>query len=191
MMRGMTVPLPSLTARINPIAEALDALRHDERVNWMRGLSRRELRSLFALAGQSAALPLSHFHREPDVIDRHIGQNSLPMFSTFEKRFVLRDGQLQGYNHNQRLVSWFTGPGHFIVTQNDDEILFDYTQLPPGAPSDFPAIAPNDRGTAQLVFGGMIDRVRRVSTHCTIGAAYRNGKPMHSWFMLVREDPPA
>ncbi|MEL6341979.1 MAG: hypothetical protein AAFV53_02525 [Myxococcota bacterium] len=185
----MTVPLPSLTARPGPIAAALDALSHDERVNWMRGLSRRELRALFALAGQSDPLDLSFFHGEPGVIVRHHGQNSLPVFNAFEKRLVLRDGVVQGYNHTARLTTWFAGPGHFIATQDDDGVLFDYRTLPETTPGDFPPLKPNDQGTATLVYGHMTDRMRRVSAHCTIGAAFKNGKAMNSWFMLVREEP--
>jgi hypothetical protein len=33
----------------------------------------------------------------------------------------------------------------------------------------------------------MVDRLRRVSEHVTIGRAYKS-KPMSAWFTLVRED---
>ncbi len=179
------IPLPSLSDSLAPIAEALDAAAPDARVNWMRGLGKRELKALYELAaGQQ--LPLSHFCDDSGAIVRHHGQNSLPLFSTFEKRFCTRDDTMQGYNHNGALVSWFSGPGHFIARQDGDEVLFDYTVLPGSVPEDFPALAGNDSGTAKLVFGGMLDRVRRVSTHCTIGTAFRNGKPENAWFMLIR-----
>ena len=181
------IPLPSLSAALGPITEALDAVSHDERINWMRGLSKRELRALFDLAN-GQILPLEHFCDDSGSIVRHHGQNSLPVFSVFEKRFCTHEAGTQGYNHNGALVSWFSGPGHFIARQDGDEVLFDYTNLPQSVPEGFPSLAPNDSGTAKLVFGGMIDRVRRVSTHCTIGTAYRNGKPENAWFMLVRED---
>lgn len=188
----MTVPLPSLTDSLAPIRDALDALSHAERVNWMRGLSRKELRSLYDLAASGGPLPLSYYHGAEGEVVRHIGQNSLPLFNHFEKRFVQRGEQVQGYNHNSALVSMVSGPGHFLATQDGDaEVLFDYTTLPTSAPDGFPPLKPNDAGTAKLVFGGMVDRVRRVSTHCTIGTAFRNGKPENAWFMLVREGDPS
>jgi len=186
----MTVPLPSLTDALAPIGAALDALSHNERVNWMRGLSRRELRALFELAAGGPALPLDFYHGGDDEIVRHHGQNSLPAFSSFEKRLVRRGAVVQGYNHNSRLVSRFSGPGHFVARQDGDEVLFDYTTLPESVPPAFPPLRHNDTGTAKLVFGGMVDRVRRVSTHCTIGRAWRNGKAESAWFMLVREGDP-
>ena len=180
------IPLPSLSESLSPITEALNSVSHDERVNWMRGLGKRELKALYELAaGQH--LPLAHFCDDSGTIVRHQGQNSLPVFSTFEKRFCTQETTTQGYNHNGALVSWVSGPGHFIAEQDGDEVLFDYTRLPSSVPEEFPALASNDSGTAKLVFGGMIDRVRRVSTHCTIGTAFRNGKPENAWFMLIRE----
>ena len=181
------VPLPSLSDDIAPIAVALDALRHDERVNWMRGLSKKELRAMYALAAASPPLQLSHFCDEDGRVVRHHGKNSLPVFCYFEKRVLWCDGQCQGYNHNGAVVTWFAGPGHFLASQDGGEVLLDYTRLPSEAPAGFPPLKPNDVGTAKLVFGGMIDRVRRVSTHCTIGTASRNGKPENAWFMLTRE----
>jgi hypothetical protein len=186
----MTVPLPSLTDTLAPIGAALDALSHDERINWMRGLSRRELRTLYGLAEGGPALPLSFYHGPEGEIVRHHGQNSLPVFSRFEKRLVRLGDQVQGYNHNGRMVSAVSGPGHFIASQDGDEVLFDYTVLPSQKPDAFPELKANDAGSARLVFGGMVDRVRRVSQHCTIGTAFRNGKPENAWFMLVREGSP-
>jgi hypothetical protein len=41
------------------------------------------------------------------------------------------------------------------------------------------------------VYGFMVDTLRRVSLHVTIGSAARNGRDLGSWFVLVREDPAA
>ena len=83
-------------------------------------------------------------------------------------------------------MSPVTGPGHFTVRADGDEVLFDYTELPADAPGDLPPLQPNDKGLSTLVFGGMIDRVRRVSTHCVIGRAFKSAKPMGAWFMLTK-----
>ena len=45
----------------------------------------------------------------------------------------------------------------------------------------------NEPGVARFVYGFMVDRLRRVSEHVTIGSAARNGKDLGSWFLLTRE----
>ena len=39
----------------------------------------------------------------------------------------------------------------------------------------------------RFVYGFMIDTLRRVSEHVTIGSAARKGRDMGSWFLLCRE----
>lgn len=182
----MTPPLPSLSDRLSPITAALDALSHDQRVNWMRGLGRRELRALYELASQGEPLTVAHFTRGEGEVVIHHGQNSLPAFTVFQKRIVSRGGVVQGFNFQS--MSAVTGPGHFTVHQDGDEVLFDYIQVPADAPAEFPAVKPNDQGLSRLVYGGMIDRNRRVSTHCVIGSAYRGEKAQGAWYMLTRQD---
>ena len=46
----------------------------------------------------------------------------------------------------------------------------------------------NERGLSRFVYGFMVDRVRRVSEHVTIGSAARKGKEMGSYFVLTRDD---
>ena len=98
---------------------------------------------------------------------------------------VDNNGVLQGYNH--QTMAWITGPGHFTLSQDEDEVLFDYTNEPEHAFDEFPPLKKNTSGISTLVYGNMIDRVRRVSQHCVIGAAFKKGKAMNAWFMLVRE----
>lgn len=185
----MTPPLPTLAASLDPISDALDRLSHDERINWMRGLGRGQMRALNQLAAGRLPLQVAHFHGEEGRIIINHGQNSLPVFTHFQKRVVKRGDVVQGYNH--QTMSFVTGPGHFLVTQDGDEVLFDYTGLPADAPAEFPPLAPNDKGLSTLVYGNMIDRVRRVSRHLVIGEAFRKGKAENAWFMLCREDAPA
>ena len=183
------VPLPSLSDALAPIGVALDGLNPSQRLWWMRGLSGGELRALWRLAeAQSAPLSIDALVGAPDAVVIHEGKNSLPFFCEFQKRFLRRaDGSVQGYNHNSGLVTAFAGPGHYTARQHDaHEVWIDYTQLPADAPAVFPALIDNDGGTRRLVFGGMVDRLRAVSAHCTIGLATRHGRPMASWFMLTR-----
>jgi len=185
----VTVPLPSLTDTLAPITAALDGLTHDQRMAWMRGLSRRQLLALYDLSASGGPLSMAHFHQAEGVIVIHHGQNSLPTFNHFQKRVCQRSGCVQGYNHQK--MAWLTGPGHFTLRQDgEDEVIFDYITLPETVPAEFPALAPNDGGVSRFVYGGMIDRVRRVSQHCVIGAAFKGEKDIGARFMLTREETP-
>jgi hypothetical protein len=169
----MTIPLPSLSETLGPITEALDTAEHADRLNWMRGLSRKELRALYTKAEGHLALETAHFHTDEGAVVIHHGQNSLPAFNAFQKRVCRRGEVLQGYNH--QTMAWFTGPGHFTLSQDGD------------VPAEFPTLKPNEAGFSRFVYGGMVDRVRRVSAHCVIGAAFKGEKAMGAWFMLTRE----
>ena len=182
----MTIPRPSHSDTLAPIAEALNAADHDARINWMYGLGSRELKALYNLASQGGPLPVEHFHTDAGDVVIHHGKNSLPMFTHFQKRVCLHEGTLQGYNH--QTLSWLTGPGHFTLRQDgEDEVIFDYITQPSSAPESFPELVPNEKGGGRLVYAGMIDRVRRVSTHCVIGAAIKGDKDIGARFMLTRE----
>ncbi|MDP2316052.1 MAG: hypothetical protein Q8P41_24355 [Pseudomonadota bacterium] len=180
------IPLPSLSDSIAPVASALDAHTHDERVNWMRGLGKKEQVALWALA-DGRLVTTDELHGAEDEIVIHEGQNSLPAFSTFQKRVVKRDGVVQGYNHQS--MGWLVGPGHFLVGAADTPHAgahFSYLSVATSAPPEFPALQPNDKGLSTLVFAHMIDYLRRVSPNVIIGAAYKKGKPSGDYFMLVR-----
>ena len=93
-----------------------------------------------------------------------------------------------GYNVNPG-IAWFTGPGYFVTLPapgRPREILFDYTRVPATVPPDWPPIKSNAGGTGRLVYGGMHDFCRRVSSTVIIGAATRLGKPMDAYFVLAR-----
>ncbi len=188
-----TVPLPSLSDAIDPVAAALDALSHDERINWMRGLSRKELSSTWELTA-GRLVDYAYFASEPGETVIHHGQNSLPAFNAFQKRFHRRtddhERPLQGYNHNPGFVGWFSGPGHYTCTVMGGTTVIDYTVMPPDVPAEFPDLIDNNGGARKLVYGGMQDHMRRVSRHCTIGRAYKDGKEFGAWFMLTREGEP-
>ena len=52
----------------------------------------------------------------------------------------------------------------------------------------WPEVQSNERGLSRFVYGFMVDRLRRVSEHVTIGSAARKGKEMGSYFVLTRDD---
>src|SRR5262249_54155418 len=117
---------------------------------------------------------------------RHYGRNSLPLFSIFEKRFcrpaeapASAGGRKTLFGSNHQSMAWVTGPGHMVAYEAADggEVWVDYRELPASVPEGWPAVRSNDRGISKLVYGNMVDHMRRVSAHVTIGQAWRHGKP--------------
>ena len=185
----MTIPIPTQTTNLNKLSDALDAASHDERLHWMRGLSKKELRTLYTMAEGVLTLSVEHFHGEEGEVVIHHGQNSLAAFNSFQKRCVIQGDTVQGYNH--QTLAWLTGPGHFVLENDESEVLFDYTVTPATPHPEFPPIQSNTKGFSTLVYGHMVDRVRRVSSHCVIGTAFKKNKSAGAWFMLLREGDPA
>lgn len=176
------IPLPSLEP-IDAVVAALDSHTVDEAVNWMRGLSKRELVALWEKsAGRD--VPITALHGAEGEVVVHEGQNSLPLFNAFQKRVMLRQGVVQGYNHQS--MAWITGPGHFLVRTDGTTSWFDYTEVAASAPPEFPPIRDNTALPGKLVYGGMIDKLRKVGTRALIGAAFRADKPTGDYFMLIR-----
>lgn len=179
------------------VSRFLDALSPQERIEAIRALGAREQRRLYDAADHFAEVRLVDLV-SPNVPDlgvvRHYGKNSLPVFTHFEKRFSRapgRDpndpGELMGFNF--QTMSPMTGPGYYLAREDENrrEVLVDYTRLPDCHPEGWPEIKPNDRGLARFVYGFMIDTLRRVSEHVTIGSASRHGKDTGNWFVLCRE----
>lgn len=123
----------------------------------------------------------------------HHGHNTLPMFQHFQKRFVKLEGEafpIGGYNHQS--MQALTGPGYFGVTrgegEHEGELVIDYAKLPRQKPPSWPEIRSNEGGLAGVVNGGMVDYLRGLSSHVSIGVAFKNGEHRHQWFALVRQD---
>jgi hypothetical protein len=182
------------------VARWLDGLSEGDRVAAVRGVGRSGQRRLWTLVDGFAALTLRDLV-PPDVpalaTVRHFGRNTLPAFNVFEKRFTRPSGEdarepreLHGYNF-QSLQRW-TGPGYFVAASAPDreEVWVDYRRLPDQHPEGWPEIASNERGIARFVFGHMVDTLRRVSEHVSIGRAARHGRDLDSWFLLCREERP-
>jgi hypothetical protein len=180
------------------IGALFDHAIHRERVAAARALRRAEQRALYAAAEGFLPLRLVDLV-PPDVSDgvtvRHHGTNVLPAFTRFEKRFCRPRGEdrekpasLYGWNFQR--WGWLTGPGYFVAVPHASrpEVQIDYQRLPVDPPADWPRVRSNERGLARLVYGFMVDTLRRVSEHVTIGSAARRGREIGSWFVLVRED---
>jgi hypothetical protein len=181
------------------VARFLDSLPSPERIAAVRQLGRPEQRRLYAAVDGFLPLALEDLvpARVADLATvRHYGRNTLAAFTLFEKRFsrprgedARKPGALFGFNFQS--LSPLTGPGYFVARQvpGRPEVDIDYRELPSESPPGWPAIKSNERGLGRFVYGFMVDTLRRVSEHVTIGSAARNGKPIGSWFVLCREDP--
>lgn len=179
------------------LAPFLDGLTSSERILAVRSLGRSEQRRLYRAV--EGFLPL----RLVDLVPagcadletvRHFGRNTLPAFTLFEKRFcrphgadARKPGELWGFNFQS--LSFATGPGYFVAREDPSrpEVWVDYTQVPSGHPEGWPEVRRNEAGLSRFVYGHMIDTLRRVSEHVTIGSAARKGRELGSWFVLARQ----
>lgn len=182
------------------VAAFLDGLTHAERVAAIRSVGRRDQARLYEAAAGFAPVRLEQLV-PPGVgagkTVRHLGKNTLPLFTHFEKRFCRPTAedpaspqQLWGFNF--QALQPLTGPGYFVARPSPEptaepEVWVDYHRVPPEAPEGWPPVRSNERGVGRLVYGFMIDTLRRVSEHVTIGSAARRGKPLGSWFLLAQE----
>lgn len=188
-------------ATIGPIAEYLDALDHPQRVEATRGLNRRDQRRLYQLAERGPAVTLDDFvaAAPPRKPVRNYGKNTLPLpgFTRFEKRFCRpEDGSNRLFGYNEGASRPIIGPGYFVAvpTAGNPEwekrgaIVVDYFQVPDGPVAEgWPRVKKNSSGLQILVYHRTRDFMRRVSSHVTVGAAYKVEKPLDHYFMLVRE----
>jgi hypothetical protein len=193
---GAAIREPNAT--IDSVAEFVEALGPAERLRAIRALSGKDQERLWDLAdGRRVQLTdMVPADCQPGWMVRHYGKNSLPAFTEFEKRFRLADRgetantELWGYNF-QRLAR-LTGPGYFVADEDPEthSIAIDYHRVPAFGTAGWPPLRANTAGVvSSLVYGRMIDHMRKVSEHVTVGRAYKNGKWQPNWFVLCRGEP--
>ncbi len=178
------------------LSKDLDEIGHAGRVWSVRRWTRADMRILFDAAKGFRPLTLDHFvpASTPAMVEVvHEGKNSLPAHTHFDKRFCRPKAsagadRLFGYNHHS--LSAFSGPGYFVVRSSPEagELSIDYTAVPDAAPPGWPRIKPSQAGFGRFVYGGMVDVMRGLSTHVSIGRATIHGQPVDRWFVLVRDD---
>lgn len=187
---------------ISRIGEALDAMEHKVRVDTIRSATKEDMVTLWELV-KDQSLDAEHFvpsGTDPLKEVIHYGKNSLPAFTHFQKRFcrpkdAKAEDELFGYNHNGPGLTAVTGPGYYVAHKTDSEknpdgaYVVDYTRLPDTKPDAWPDIRKNEAGLSRLVYAGMKDYMRKVSSHVSIGRAHKYGKVTNNWFLLCREDP--
>lgn len=174
-------------------AKVLDELGPSGRLDTIRRFTGDHMARLYEAA--KGVRPLSLAHLVPDDVEPlvgvvHRGHNSLPMFSDFAKCFCKpKDEAGILYGYNDQFWSWFSGPGYFVArpsTSEEGAIDVDYREIPKDKPSTWPALAPNRGFGPSIVFGGMIDVIRGISEHVSIGRATRRGKVTDNYFVLSR-----
>lgn len=182
---------------LKQVGELLDSLDPATRLAAVRSLGKKlQVRLWEACEGCSTSLedvvPVSS---GPSVEVIHSGKNSLPVFTQFEKRFCRVPGDehvLYGYNEGP--TRSVVGPGYFVASVDSErgEVGVNYYETPPeGAPlpEGWPQVRPNERGLSRFVYAQMIDYLRKVSAHVTIGRALRKGKMTGNYFLLCRSEP--
>jgi hypothetical protein len=170
------------------IGAHLDKLAPEERKRQATSLKRGQLKKLWDMSAKTAPVeiddfvPQGHKPLAPVPFD---GQNSLPLFRSFQKVFYrTADGRIAGYNNSP--VGWLVGPGYYIVNKNGKGTFIDYTQTPQDKPEGWPAIKKNESGISTFVYGHMHDYMRRVAGDFMIGRAIRKGKETPNYFVLIR-----
>jgi hypothetical protein len=184
---------------VHTLGAFLDGLDSDQRWAAVGQLDRGHQRVLYGKAAADT-IGLAHLvgDAEPRVEVIHDGLNTLPVaprLRRFEKRFCRSDaaGPLLGYNEGplRRLI----GPGYFVVKPTTDRsdwrslggVVVDYFEVPAAdVTHGWPRVVPNSRGLQRFVYHQTRDFLRAVSTHVSIGAAFKRDRPLDHYFVLCR-----
>lgn len=180
---------------VDELQQQFDDASVGQRVDAIRQFTPRHQRRLFAACSGRSVSTTDIVPEDTAPLTEviHEGQNTLPMFRAFQKRFCLPSKEhspdnrrvLWGYNH--QTFSGITGPGYFVAYDDSStgEVVIDYRELPPEKPADWPPVIANNARLGRFVYAGMVDRLRKVADGVTIGRAYK-AEPMNAFFALVR-----
>lgn len=175
------------------IGRWLDEASPEDRLAAVRRIGKAAQRKLYVAAQGNGVVDLEYMVPSSHPALReviHEGHNSLPMFSMFQKRFCrLPDDPAALSGYNEQAMRWATGPGFFVARRVGDEIAIDYTSLPTAKAEGWPEIRPQSARLGRFVYANMVDMLRRVSAHVTIGRAIKHGKETENYFLLCRQDP--
>jgi hypothetical protein len=181
---------------LHRLAEVLDGLGHEGRVHTVGTWTKKQMRAIYDAAKGFRPIDIDFLVPASGVLEpvSHDGKNSLPLFSTFQKHFMKVEGaDYPAAGRNSGQYEWVVGDGYFIVTKgegdHEGELGIDYTKVPKDKPADWPDVRENTGLGPGLTYGGMVDWLRGISTHVSIGAAFKGGKGRDQFFALVRRDP--
>ena len=189
-------PFRAATIDVDRFRATLADLSDKQRVAAVRALSKADMARLWdaCVGAETTAEDFVPAHVPVGVEVVHWGQNSLPAFSRFEKRFARAadvPNVVYGYNWNG-IPTWSTlGPGYFVGHFDGAQQAFglDYYETPPASaplPAGWPTIVPNERGLQFFIYGKMIDYMRKVGSGVTIGRAWKHGRMTNNYFVLAR-----
>jgi hypothetical protein len=179
------------------LAKDLDELGHAGRVWAVRQWTRANMATLYEAVKGFRPVTLDDYVPAgiPPLVEviTH-GKNTLPAHTIFQKRFARpADPEAKDYlvGFNFQTMSPFTGPGYYVAHASGEagEVDIDYTMIPKEKPEPWPSIVPNSQRLGRFVYYGMVDVMRGISTHVSIGRAKKKHGWMDAWFTLVREDP--
>ena len=184
------------TGRVEDVGARLDSLSHRERVVAVRTMNAGTQALLWEMAEETTVTLEDVVPKDVPPLTPviHFGKNSLPVLSSFEKRFCrpstgCNENLLYGYNEG--VTRPLVGPGYFVVRETPlstkGKVVVDYYGTPGEKPVSWPEIESTDRGVPALVYGFMHDYLRKVSSHVTIGRAYKFHKVTNNYFLLCRE----
>jgi len=181
---------------IELLGRELNAMTHVERVRAVHTMSGGQQARLWeAAVGRVSRLTdivPEYIPRDTEVV--HEGKNSLPLFTRFQKRFIRpTEDESVLYGYNEGLTRPVVGPGYFVAEYFEPrgEVGVNYYKVPPQGSRlarGWPQIRRNEEGLQQLVYSKMIDYLRKVSDHVTIGRAYKHGQKTPNYFLLARTD---
>ena len=186
---------------IGEIGSFLDGLTASQRLTQLRRLGREQQRALYRKASGTIDLSFLVGDAGPRVEVVHDGVNTLPVappLRRFQKRFCRPSDPAGGdvFGYNEGPLRRVIGPGYFVASLPADAtqralggVMVDYYRVPEGAVVDgWPRIVPNRKGLQRFVYDQTRDFLRRVSTHVSIGAAFKADKPLDHYFVLSRRD---
>jgi hypothetical protein len=193
-MPRLTDLLASTPIDLHAVTAHLDGLDPEQRIDEVRQVPGSQQKRLFAASKGWRVLDFAYYvptEKPERQFVRHLGKNSLPVFSHFEKRFARPTHEskvLWGFNHGPTMA--LIGPGHFIMREGpgEGELHVDYYSLPSERLDGAPPLKANDKGISNLVYGNMIDVLRGVSEHVSVGRAIKHGKETPNYFLLCREE---
>lgn len=182
------------------IGEHLDALSQAQRVAELMSLPASDQKTLYELVADAPPVDLEFYVPASVPAGReviHFGKNDQPAFRTFQKRWCRPVGfsdRLYGYN--ETVVRPLIGPGYFVAHETEGggrdprgAIVVDYYQVPEGPVAEgWPLVRPNHRGLQRFVYFETRDYMRRCSTHCSIGVAYKQERKVMGHFVLCRDE---
>lgn len=183
----MGIPMPTEATSIDEIARLLEAASFEEQVAWARSLNGKQQYALYAMCEGRAVKTAELIGPHHEIVRLH-GRNGLPItaFSWFEKRIADMGDEVGGYNFNlfpgllSKLAAWVTGPGHFVMYDSPEvpgEVWIDYRRVLKTQHPEKPPLVDNEHGTRALVYGDMVDVLRRVGGSVFIGDSFKGRFP--------------